>query len=444
LSEGLYEELASSVDHATYAISHRPNPPTLACSSIDWEQSLVEGHPTHPMHRSRYAVDPLLPIEPVSTPLNHITIAFVAFPREDVLLRADFDSWIFRILRDAGQSLPTGDDTIPANWTILPAHPLQLPNIHKHFPRARVLPGLGVPARAQASLRTVVPDCTPDIAIKLALGIKVTSALRTVTRWTTYQGPGMARIMDKMEARYRNLRILREVASAVPQDLDHDVAKHAGCIIRQEPSLACPPGEQVILCAGLVEADSTETPHCIRLFSLDSHASRVDFLTRYVDSLFQCLLLPVLEVGFAFESHGQNTLVRLDPTQPGKILGFAIRDFGGIKADTQKLKSVLDEDLDVLPGSFTKANDIKEVYGVAFHTLIQNHLQALIRALDLHYSGEGWKITRDLFATYIPSHDPLWDYFMAPMVDLKCFVSMKLDGLYRDYVYRKVPNVLLY
>lgn len=66
-------------------------------------------------------------------------------------------------------------------------------------------------------------------------------------------------------------------------------------------------------------------------------------------------------MGFAFEAHGQNTLIRLDPTHPGRILGFAIRDFGGIKADPVLLKEVLDEELDVLPGSFTKANSIKEV-----------------------------------------------------------------------------------
>lgn len=232
------------------------------------------------MHKARCAVDPILPIDPTSTPLNHITIAFVAFPRKDVLLRADFDSWIARILADAGQSLPQGSDALPEDWTILPVHPLQLPNIHKHFPTARVLPDLGVRARAQASLRTVVPDTSPDLSIKLALGIKVTSALRTVTRWTTHQGPGMLGMMDKMEARYPKLRVLRELASAVSQDPDHDVAKHAGCIIRQEPSLACPPGEQVILCAGLVESDATGTPHCIRLFSLKDHAARVDFLTR--------------------------------------------------------------------------------------------------------------------------------------------------------------------
>jgi len=46
------DELASSVKWQTYSYDHPPNPPMLLSPSIDWEQSIVEGHPTHPVRAS--------------------------------------------------------------------------------------------------------------------------------------------------------------------------------------------------------------------------------------------------------------------------------------------------------------------------------------------------------------------------------------------------------
>ena len=43
------EELASSVRWQAYSYDHPPNAPTFLSHSIDWEQSIVEGHPTHPV-----------------------------------------------------------------------------------------------------------------------------------------------------------------------------------------------------------------------------------------------------------------------------------------------------------------------------------------------------------------------------------------------------------
>ena len=43
------EELASSMRWQTYSYDHPPNAPTLLSHSVDWEQSIVEGHPTHPV-----------------------------------------------------------------------------------------------------------------------------------------------------------------------------------------------------------------------------------------------------------------------------------------------------------------------------------------------------------------------------------------------------------
>jgi siderophore synthetase component len=48
-SSDISDELASSVRWQAYSYDHPPNAPTLFSPSIDWEQSIVEGHPTHPV-----------------------------------------------------------------------------------------------------------------------------------------------------------------------------------------------------------------------------------------------------------------------------------------------------------------------------------------------------------------------------------------------------------
>lgn len=43
------DELSSSVRWQAYSYDHPARAPTLLSPSIDWEQSIVEGHPTHPV-----------------------------------------------------------------------------------------------------------------------------------------------------------------------------------------------------------------------------------------------------------------------------------------------------------------------------------------------------------------------------------------------------------
>ena len=43
------DELASSVRWQAYSYDHPASAPTLMSPSIDWEQSIVEGHQIHPV-----------------------------------------------------------------------------------------------------------------------------------------------------------------------------------------------------------------------------------------------------------------------------------------------------------------------------------------------------------------------------------------------------------
>jgi siderophore synthetase component len=71
-------------------------------------------------------------------------------------------------------------------------------------------------------------------------------------------------------------------------------------------------------------------------------------------------LTPAYKYGFAFEAHGQNTLARFDRAT-GQLVGFVIRDFGGVKAHQETLQRTLGEQLDVLPNSCCIARTLDEV-----------------------------------------------------------------------------------
>ncbi|KAJ2355890.1 hypothetical protein H4S01_006804, partial [Coemansia sp. RSA 2610] len=124
--------------------------------------------------------------------------------------------------------------------------------------------------------------------------------------------------------------------------------------------------------------------------------------------------------------------------------GFIVRDFGGVKVHRKTFSRSTGANIEMLPDACTDALTMYEVYDLAYHTLIQCQLHRLVRALGLHYQGNGWEIVRRSFEQRVPSVHPLRAAWYQETFDLKCFITMKLDGLYRDYVYHKVANVLFY
>ena len=118
------------------------------------------------------------------------------------------------------------------------------------------------------------------------------------------------------------------------------------------------------------------------------------------------------------------------------LVGFAYRDFGGLKLHTP---TMLQEGYEVQsspPGSLILVDDIKELWENCHHTIFQSHLNQFVQALHLPKS-RAWAIVRQELAKVLdPEHDgkakPLYDFLMQEMVPYKCFLRMKMEGLYRD------------
>ncbi|CAO3565129.1 unnamed protein product [Mortierella alpina] len=99
----------------------------------------------------------------------------------------------------------------------------------------------------------------------------------------------------------------------------------------------------------------------------------------------------------------------------------------------------------LLPGNANEVADPKAVYKRLCHALIQMRLHLLIRALGLHYSGEGWRIVRTKQEEYFKPGDIGHDLWLSSdTCEWKCLVRMRLKNLDTVSLDRDVPNVLLY
>lgn len=89
-----------------------------------------------------------------------------------------------------------------------------------------------------------------------------------------------------------------------------------------------------------------------------------------------------------------------------------------------------------LPDSFVTTDVQEEVWDILHHTLFNNNINHLIQSLGLHRNG-GWSIVREELKKVIeestvgPTQE-LLAHLSKDQVHLKCFLKMKLEGLYRD------------
>lgn len=133
--------------------------------------------------------------------------------------------------------------------------------------------------------RTVILPDFPGIALKLAVGVKISSSLRTISHFTADFGPRFSRnIVPKLAVNPDLLAVELEPSSAVYRTPDPEVAKHFTAVIREE--YRAPPGEVLIVCAALLEMDHADVPRGVsaveHTFELDSEEKRTGFLDRYV------------------------------------------------------------------------------------------------------------------------------------------------------------------
>ncbi|KAJ7221016.1 IucC family-domain-containing protein [Mycena haematopus] len=447
-------EFESSIFWQKYSFENPPLAPQFSSPSIDWEQSIVEGHPTHPMHKTRMFLPPIRDIVPGSYDLYHTKLRFVAVPRENLKITNDFEKYTAP-LREFASASAGEEMTIPENFVVVPVHDLQVVHIQAKFPEAMVYPpAFYLPILGQQSIRSViVPNAYHELSLKLGVGIKLTSAVRTISPASAYLGPRFSEQVVPVLTMDRNIvTVARELASVVHTHPDGEIAKHCSAIIREAyENTSEERGERLIVCTSLVESghagEGGHLPAVVRIFELDTEEKRLDWLDKFVKLFFEAFLPP---------RAAQRRRVRVSPSElcrPGfdletkELLGFIIRDFGGLRVHRESLRASTGVELDFLEGHSIIAEDPDDVYARMYHTVMHNHLQQLIRVLGLHYSGAGWAVVRHHLRAVIPREHALYEAWLAPEKKTfpgKCFMRMRCEGMYRFHLHAPFPNLILY
>ncbi|KAF8906867.1 IucC family-domain-containing protein [Mucidula mucida] len=427
MEAAIAEELESAAHWTTVAETHPPPIPTATSAPIVFEQSIVSGHPTHPMHKTRAALPPLI-LEP-SYDLLHPRLRLVAVPRESLRLSGEYDSLITPFLAQYPSfTLPSSDHVA------VPVHELQVAHILKMKDLHLYPPIISVPALAQQSLRSVLLPGVQGTHLKLPLGVKLTSAVRTISPPSALFGvPFCQRTLPKLTYDRTILTVLEERASLISTHPDPLISRHLACIIRDNPSP--PPGEAYIVSTSLVDRPAAYPQ---ALFHLTTPAQRVAWFTKYVTLLLDAFLPPILNDGLAFECHPQNTILRCSlPT--GDPLGFFLRDFGGLKIHAPSLpESIFDY---ANPEHSIFAHSIDDVWTRMYHTLVHNHVQQLARVMDLHHSAQAYCILHVLLLDRLPASHP---WLTLPTQPGKCFLRMRLASMDRFHLHAPFPNLVLW
>ncbi|KAH7369583.1 IucC family-domain-containing protein [Rhexocercosporidium sp. MPI-PUGE-AT-0058] len=385
------------------------NPPVAELDSptIDWEQSIIEGHSIHPWHKCRY---------PVVDDFKTAKLYFLAIPRDRMDVVGEYDTWIKQIV-----TVEVEKDRI-----VLPVHEMQLSNVLKTFPEVQVLPQT-ITGHPQSSLRTISVS-SPDFCIKIPLPIKVTSIVRTIRPWAITIGHRLEPVLQVIERAVSDsggsLIIAREFAAAASQ------SEHLGCIIRESTeSVALRTGDRIIVCAAMVE-------HVDAIWGDDFDKTLV--LREFCKQMFRATLPSVLLHGFALQAHMQNLLIRIDPVTRA-IKGFVARDLGSFRVHRPTFLQSTSLDIDT-SWMLTSVDTLDKIYEYAL-MVIHGNLSSMIRALKLDRMP-AWRIAREeLEKLVLPNNERAMKIWLAsPTSDARAHLSMQLFGVERECQVVEAPN----
>lgn len=138
-----------------------------------------------------------------------------------------------------------------------------------------------------------VPDASDKFSLKLALGLRITQAIRRIDPENAYFCPRFsAQVVPHLKLDSNVVIVAKELASVVHTHPDPDIAGHCGVIIREAHDINSEArGERVIVCNALVESghagEGGHLPAVIRIFQLDTVEKRRIWLDRYSLPLFR-------------------------------------------------------------------------------------------------------------------------------------------------------------
>ncbi|KAJ5281041.1 IucC family-domain-containing protein [Penicillium angulare] len=447
--EKLINELQNATNNQVKWLEIATTQPRLNLLSPlpDWEQSVVTGHPTHPLHKTCFSQAPLKPIVPDDIPeLLSPELTFLSVPRSELKVTGAFEQLIEPLLKSVG--VPTEPEQL--DHVIVPCFTRQLPSIMPLYPQARRIKSVPDACRAQISMRSV--SFKPHVAfphhLKMSLYVQITSGLRNVKPSGAILGPTILKLLPNLLPPDLNLWWFPEPASVTGGQDDFLDASQITCLIRKLPEqLAENPDEVLIPGAGIMQKPWNEDQSYMEIvFGLDDLKKKQDWFRKYCVLLFSSILPPLVQYGLGFESHLQNVAIRVN-VKTNEVTGFAIRDFEGTRIHYPTfLRSGYDLS-ELPPGSPNLADDLRSPWNKVHHSLIQDHVGPILHILGIESHG-GWTIVREeLERALNPSEDPegkaLYDFLAKETMPIPGFMGMRMIGRYIESHEVEMPNFVL-
>lgn len=212
------------------------------------------------------------------------SLSFVSVPRENLRLTGPFEKVLQPFLKRL--KIPgTSHDKV-----IVPCLTQQLPSIRQRFPNATLLKSVPDCVDAQASMRTLTirPEWEFRYHLKLSLACQITSALRTITPWSTSGGPVITEFLERLLP--VDLWVFGEVAAVTGAQEDFSEARHLSCILRNSLEERAKANDEVLI----ISAAFTQQPqgasgtYAEVLFGLETISQKQDWFQRLIQSQATC------------------------------------------------------------------------------------------------------------------------------------------------------------
>ncbi len=407
-TERFADELDNSATNLALARAAQPVPDgghgylSRAVSLADLEQCVVDGHPLHPLCRTRtgMSADELRRYAPEYRPTVQLEVFEVPPAR-----------W-----RSTGAGLPPR----------LPVHPWQRAHVLDRYPFLRPT-GEQLAARPLMSLRTVALRDTPALHLKTALDVQMTSAVRIVSPAAVHNGPVVSALVGPLAQRV-GIELLAEVAAGAVL-VDGEPCRSLAVLHRRAPRMV--PGERIVPLAAL-SAPSPATGRALITELPDPAGTAAD-----VVHLLLPALLRLLQLGVALEAHGQNTLVVFEHGRPVRLV---YRDLGGVRLHPGRLAAAGIE-LPVLLGDLLTADEEElrtKVFAAAVSTVCAELAATLHRELGCP-PADLWRQVAAA-ARRVPGADT--DALFGSTLPVKAMVAMRLSDRPVDDQWTTLSNPL--
>jgi staphyloferrin A synthase len=383
---------------------------TRGVDLADVEQCVVDGHPIHPLCRTRLGMSraEVRRYAPEHRPIVELTVVEVP-PRH----------WV-----STGTGLPPR----------LPVHPWQVEHVLDRYPW--LLPtGERVPARPLMSLRTLAPLAEPAWHLKTSLDVQMTSAVRIVSPAAVRNAPVVSALLHRLGAR-AGVEVLREVAAGAVL-VDGEPCASLAVVRRQAPRLA--PGEVAVPLAAL----AAPSPASGRPLVTEVAGGNP---TGWFAALVHRMLPPLLRLlhfGVAMEAHGQNTLVVLRDGRPARLL---YRDVGGVRLHPGRLRRA-GVDPPALHGAL-RTDDPAELHAKLFAAVLSTVVGELVAVLGREYGlapDPLWRIVaasaRAAYAR-MDGAGPDAAALFGPYLPVKALTAMRLSTEPLEDVWARLSNPL--